>query len=252
MCIATNGTYTVPLSAQQLCFCASADGCQGNNLFQPWLHITTAGLVTGGQFNNSGPLTPAKSESAWCSDYSLPHCHHHGPQGDDPFPGEGTHGCPKVDPGNSPSCPKSCDADSKRTIDGDTYIASGTPQAYGGEGAEKAIRRAIIEAGPVEAAFDVWESFEAYTGGIYQHDPATAGKLMGGHAVRIVGWGEENGTKYWKIANSWNPYWGEDGYFRIIRSSSGAGTSGPCCNIELSVYASTPDAKWSKKGAAGN
>ncbi len=33
--------------------------------------------------------------------------------------------------------------------------------------------------------------------------------------VRIVGWGELNGEKYWKIANSWNKGWGMDGYFLL-------------------------------------
>jgi cathepsin B len=248
MCIATNGSVVVPLSAQQLCFCASDDGCQGNNLYQLWMYITTEGLATGGQYNGTGPLIPQKGESAWCSDYTLPHCHHHGPQGNDPFPAEGTKGCPKVVVGGSPACPKDCDAESARIKSTDTYVASGSPMIVGGEGAEKGIRQAIMAGGPLEAAFDVYESFEQYTGGIYQMNPETSGKLMGGHAVRIVGWGSENGTKYWKIANSWNMHWGEDGYFRILRSDSGAGTSGPGCNIERNVIGSQNDATWSKKG----
>ena len=72
----------------------------------------------------------------------------------------------------------------------------------------------IMEGGPVETAFTVYSDFEDYAGGIYQR---TTGKPAGGHAVKIVGWGVENGTKYWKVANSWNPYWGENGYFRIKR-----------------------------------
>ena len=27
-----------------------------------------------------------------CTDFTLPHCHHHGPQGDDPYPAEGEPG----------------------------------------------------------------------------------------------------------------------------------------------------------------
>jgi cathepsin B len=205
MCIQTNGTLQVPLSAQHMCFCGSDTGCMGNNLIAPWQFIYKTGLVTGGQFNNTGPLRPPAGEGNWCSDYSLPHCHHHGPQGDDPFPAEGTPGCPKVTT-NSPACPTRCDADSTRTFASDTFGPSpvgGSPYGYGGAGNEKAIRQAIFQHGPVEAAFVVYESFEQYVSGIYQYDPQTGGKVLGGHAVRIVGWGVENGTKYWKIANSW-------------------------------------------------
>ncbi|KHJ90292.1 papain family cysteine protease [Oesophagostomum dentatum] len=42
----------------------------------------------------------------------------------------------------------------------------------------------------------------------------------GGHAIKVIGWGVENGTKYWRISNSWNSDWGEDGYFRILRGTN--------------------------------
>ncbi|EYC17668.1 hypothetical protein Y032_0030g2204 [Ancylostoma ceylanicum] len=33
------------------------------------------------------------------------------------------------------------------------------------------------------------------------------GKKTGAHAVKVIGWGSENGTDYWLIANSWNTDW---------------------------------------------
>lgn len=56
--------------------------------------------------------------------------------------------------------------------------------------------------------------------GVYQH---VAGNLAGGHAVRILGWGVEDGVDYWLVANSWNRLWGENGYFKIIRGINNCG-----------------------------
>lgn len=44
--------------------------------------------------------------------------------------------------------------------------------------------------------------------GVYQH---VTGEMLGGHAIKILGWGEENGTPYWLAANSWNSDWGDKG-----------------------------------------
>jgi hypothetical protein len=41
------------------------------------------------------------------------------------------------------------------------------------------------------------------------------------------------------VANSWNPYWGEKGYFRILRGNNE-------CGIEDEVTASSGGAVWAK------
>merc|ERR1712048_1475939 len=90
--------------------------------------------------------------------------------------------------------------------------------------------------GPMEVAFTVYSDFENYASGIYHH--VTCG-MAGGHAVKLVGWGVEDGNKYWKVANSWNPYWAEKGYFRIKRGNNE-------CGIEDQAIGSSPSAKWGK------
>ncbi len=228
MCIATNATLMMPLSAQDVCFCGSWDGCDGGMIDTPWSHIKNSGAVTGGQFKGTGPFG-----EGFCSDFSLPHCHHHGPQGSDPYPAEGQPGCPKE---SSPSCPRKCDAaasGSHKDFEADKYTFSGHMETASGE---EGIQRMIMEGGPVETAFTVYSDFENYAGGIYHH---VNGTMAGGHAVKFVGWGVENGVKYWKVANSWNPWWGEKGYFRIVRGTNEGG-------IEDQVTGSSADATWSK------
>lgn len=70
------------------------------------------------------------------------------------------------------------------------------------------IQAEILKNGPVECDFTVYADFLAYKSGVYiQH----SSQELGGHAVRMLGWGTENGVDYWLIANSWNNDWGDKG-----------------------------------------
>jgi len=69
--------------------------------------------------------------------------------------------------------------------------------------------------GPVEVLFNVYSDFRTYKGGVYKKSPTAI--LSGGHAVKMLGWGVENGTPYWLCANSWGPSWGDNGFFKILR-----------------------------------
>ncbi|MDI6839996.1 MAG: C1 family peptidase [bacterium] len=70
--------------------------------------------------------------------------------------------------------------------------------------------KAEIMNGPVEVGFLVYEDFMYYNGGIYEH---VWGDLLGAHAVAMLGWNDNDSC--WICKNSWGPYWGESGWFRI-------------------------------------
>ena len=86
-----------------------------------------------------------------------------------------------------------------------------------------------MEKGTLSVTMTVYEDFEAYSSGVYQHK---TGRNLGGHAIKMVGWGVDNGVKYWTCVNSWNDSWGENGQFRILRGSDE-------CGIESGVVAGT-------------
>ena len=65
--------------------------------------------------------------------------------------------------------------------------------------------------------------FMFLSSGVYRH---TTGGMLGGHAIKIIGWGVENGDKYWLVANSWNPDWGDKGFFKILRGVDECGIEG--------------------------
>ncbi|VDM40521.1 unnamed protein product [Toxocara canis] len=50
-------------------------------------------------------------------------------------------------------------------------------------------------------------------------------RMHANHAAEVIGFGEENGIKYWIMKNSWGEWWGEDGFFRIERGTN-------ACQIE--------------------
>lgn len=83
----------------------------------------------------------------------------------------------------------------------------------------------IYQRGPIACAVADPDSLIDYKSGIYYDD---TGKVSEDHEISVVGWGEENGIKYWRVRNSWGSHWGEDGFFRVVRGINNIGIEQDC------------------------
>ena len=101
-------------------------------------------------------------------------------------------------------------------------------------GNEKNIMSEIYTNGPVTTGMEVYSSFYTFNPKTQIYKNNDNDVRVGGHAIRIVGWGEEAGVKFWWIANSWGTKWGINGYFRMIRGTND-------CKIEENVICGLPD-----------
>lgn len=78
--------------------------------------------------------------------------------------------------------------------------------------------KAAVAQQPVSIAIEAdTVYFQSYKSGIL--DSVKCGTNLD-HGVLIVGYGSENGLKYWLVKNSWSTSWGDNGYVKILRSES--------------------------------
>ncbi|KAL3683056.1 hypothetical protein R1sor_001078 [Riccia sorocarpa] len=191
-----HGYENVTLSENDLLACCGFEcgyGCEGGYPYRAWQYFKRTGVV-----------------SSTCDPYF-------------DTVGCGHPGCsPLFD---TPVCQKACVNDDlwsqQKHFAVSAYYLSSDPEI---------LKMELYKNGPIEVAFEVYEDFAHYKSGIYQH---LFGDYMGGHAVKLIGWGTENGVDYWTVANSWNAGWGENGYFRIIRGVNE-------CGIEAEAVAGLP------------
>lgn len=113
---------------------------------------------------------------------------------------------------------------------------------YYGSCNELLMMKEIMRNGPVIVAFQAPSSLFYYTGGIFTGPPPKREGVtehgvryweQTNHAVVAMGWGEENGHKYWIIKNTWGPKWGEKGYFRIQRGTDECGVESMATTFDV-------------------
>ncbi|XP_029341239.1 cathepsin B-16A isoform X3 [Acyrthosiphon pisum] len=209
LCVATDGDFNELLSAEELTFCCHTcgNGCNGGYPIKAWKYFSSHGLVTGGNYKSG----------EGCEPYRVPPC----PRNEDGTsscagqPIEKNHRCTRMCYGN-----QDLDYNDDHRFTRDYYYLT-----YG------SIQKDVMNYGPIEASFDVYDDFYSYKSGVYQRTP-NATKL-GGHAVKLIGWGVEEGIPYWLMVNSWSAQWGDNGLFKIRRGTDE-------CGIDSATTAGVP------------
>jgi len=198
LCIESGQKDQTRISETDILSCCTScgDGCDGGEEDQAFAHWVSHGYSTGGPYNNKD----------YCKPYPFEPCAHHVK-----VPGMKSCGGAEYP---TPRCEHKCSNSSYGT-DYSADIHKGTE--YNTFHGAKDIAEEISRHGPVVTGFTVYEDFMTYKSGIYRH---VTGSDLGGHAVRIIGYGSENGNDYWIVTNSWNEHWGEEGIFRMTRGEN--------------------------------
>merc|ERR1712151_3994 len=200
-CIASGGSVTELYSVSDTTACCGflscqSMGCNGGQVGTPWNWFESKGVVTGGDFG----------DGKMCYDYTMEKCAHH-------VESTTLKSCDDVKQ-VAPTCESSCPSNSSIDYSGDKKHAS---SSYAVRTVDK-IKEEISTKGTVTAAFTVYEDFLTYKSGVYRH---TTGNALGGHAIKLIGYGTENGDDYWLAVNSWNDTWGDKGTFKILQGDCG-------------------------------
>lgn len=199
VCIASNGTKQFYVSAEDLLSCCSNNkGCHNGNPTRGWSHWQVNGVVSGGNFNSS----------QGCRPYSFPPCKHLVPNSES-YTGD-KQACVDHKDVETPKCIRACAKNYPISYDSDKLYG----KRYYTVELEIHIKPELFHHGPVEAVFWLYADFFNYKSGVYTY---SGGDFVALHAVKLMGWGVENGTKYWLAANSWGTDWGDNGFFKILR-----------------------------------
>lgn len=184
-----------------VCKNSAASGCFGGDVAGPFAHARDVGVVTGEAINDFTKCKP------W----------HFNPGVLIPVP----------------TCNKTCTIRTNSTSNS-TAVLNASATAYasdlrkikgftvytasnGSASIATAMQNVIRSGGSVSAYMTVYFDFFGYSGGVYKH---TTNDVAGSHVVRLIGWGVDNGVKYWIGANCWGSKWGNEGFFWIERGTN--------------------------------
>jgi len=193
------GKPPICFSAENIMSCCKycGDGCGGGYPIDAMKYWAQTGVPTGCWYGSN----------CGCQPYQIPPC---GPQG-----------CSGPE-SKTPRCSSSCRSGYAIPYAQDLHKAT---KYYQIAANAAAIQTEIMTNGPVECAFNVYENFMNYKSGVYNK---ISGQELGGHAIKIIGWGVQGSTPYWVINNSWNVTWGATGQVLFLRGTDLAGMEAGC------------------------
>lgn len=196
ICIHSKGSKNIHLSAQDVTSCCHLGdmGCNGGIPETAYTYYKNTGVVSGGQYG----------DKTGCFAYELAPCAHH--VNSSKYP-------PCDNATKTPKCTKKCDSDIKVWTQDKHHGAT----TYNYKNVSDMVAD-IYQNGPLTAQFFVHQDFLAYKSGVYHH--TGIGPMLGGHAIKIIGWGVDAGVDYWWVTNSWNEDWGDHGFFKIRKGNN--------------------------------
>ncbi|KAJ0394602.1 hypothetical protein P43SY_003345 [Pythium insidiosum] len=113
-----------------------------------------------------------------------------------------------------------------------TKVVRYRAKRYGHIVGEHAMMKELLK-GPITCGIACSDGFTyGYKAGIYEDK---TGFMDIDHDVEVVGWGEEDGVKYWHVRNSWGTYWGMNGFFKIVRGINNLGIEADCAFVDPDI-----------------
>jgi len=98
---------------------------------------------------------------------------------------------------------------------------------HGNVSGEEAMMKEVYARGPIACSFATDAAFmlnfsqnALENEGVYQTSTIFTEKNID-HVMEVAGWGvTDSGVKYWVVRNSWGTYWGDAGWFKLLRGEN--------------------------------
>jgi cathepsin X len=180
-------------SVQHMLNCGGVGSCHGGTVDGPyqWMHEITEKTGSGIAYESGQPYMACSSES--------------------------TNGfCPHADWScNLLNTARTCGSFDSEGGDctGLKWYPNATVAEYGSIEGAAAMKKEIYSRGPISCGIDASPLLNFEHGIISKEGEGVD------HVISVVGWGQEDGQKFWWVRNSWGEYWGEMGYVRVAEGA---------------------------------